>query len=235
MTAVSPRASSLNSCCQAAVRRAPAPPPAPRAGAQEREARGRTLAHGVRRGGVATSRRPQRCGYPRSVCAPALLCVCALPGLAGIQWDKAMPFEGRAEGGWPLTVTGSFTAAATYKCQFAPLETSGVSFIASDPVAPSAGATRIVCTTPRWSLAAQRTRLSVLDAATSTPVASPGGTAEVITYVLCPAPICNRRLRVCAGRTPCWSADGDAMFVCASPANLEKQATNLILIFAARP
>ena len=30
----------------------------------------------------------------------------ALPGaLAGIQWDKAMPFEGRAEGGWPLTVT----------------------------------------------------------------------------------------------------------------------------------
>jgi hypothetical protein len=211
MTAGNPRASSLDCCCQAAVRRGE------RAGAQDREARGRSPAHGVRRGGVTTSRRPQRCGYPRSVCASALLCVCALPGLAGIQWDKAMPFEGRAEGGWPLTVTGSFTAAATYKCQFAPLETSGVSFIASDPVAPSAGATRIVCTTPRWSLAAQRTRLSVLDAATSTPVASPGGTAEVITYVLRPAPVCNRRLCVCAGRTPCWSADGDAMFVLCVP------------------
>ena len=183
--------------------------------------RARTLAstaqaHGEQRGGVATSRRPSHsCGYPRSVFS-ALLCVCALPGLAGIQWDKAMPFEGRAEGGWPLTVTGSFTAAATYKCQFAPMETSG-SYFMSDPVAPSAGATSIVCTTPRWSLAAQRTRLSVLDAATSTPVASPGGTAEVITYVLRPAPVCNRRLCVCAGRTPCWSADGDAMFVLCVP------------------
>jgi hypothetical protein len=92
-----------------------------------------------------------------------------------------MPFEGRAEGGWPLTVTGSFTAAATYKCQFAPMETSG-SYFMSDPVAPSAGATSIVCTTPRWSLAAQRTKLSVLDAATSTLVAGPVGSAEIITY-----------------------------------------------------
>jgi hypothetical protein len=211
MTAGTPPPSSLDCCCQEAVRRG-------EPGVREREARGRTLAsaahaHVVRRGGMATSRRP-RCGYPRSVCASALLCMCALPGLAGIQWDKAMPFEGRAEGGWPLTVTGSFTAAATYKCQFAPMETSGVSFIASDPVAPSAGATRIVCTTPRWSLAAQRTRLSVLDAATSTPVAGPGGTAEVITYVLCPAPVCNRRLRVCWTDT-LFVPDGDAMF-CAS-------------------
>jgi predicted anti-sigma-YlaC factor YlaD len=169
----------LACCCHEAIRRGE------RARARECAACASTLAsaaqaHGVRRGGVATSRRPS--GYLRSVCS-ALLCVCALPGLAGIQWDKAMPFEGRAEGGWPLTVTGSFTAAATYQCQFAPMETSGVSFIASDPVAPSAGATCIVCTTPRWSLAAQRTRLSVLDAATSTPVAGPGGSAEIITYV----------------------------------------------------
>jgi hypothetical protein len=167
--------------------------------------RARTLAstaqgYGVRRGGLATSRRPSHsCGYPRSVCS-ALLCVCALPGLAGIQWDKATPFEGRAEGGWPLTVTGSFTAAATYKCQFAPMETSSVSFIASDPVAPSAGATCIVCTTPRWSLAAQRARLSVLDAATSTPVAGPGGSAEIITYVADSlAPVDEQRARVSPG------------------------------------
>jgi hypothetical protein len=64
--------------------------------------RARTLAstvqaHGEQRGGVATSRRPSHsCGYPRSVFS-ALLCVCALPGLAGIQWDKAPPPGGAAD------------------------------------------------------------------------------------------------------------------------------------------
>lgn len=109
-----------------------------------------------------------------------LLCVCAITTLSGQQWDAAMPFEGLAQGNWALTVTGSFNAASTYKCQFAPT-ISTQSPITSNAFAPTGSS--VVCTTPEWTLAAQATRLRVLDAATNIPIPGPGGTAESITYV----------------------------------------------------
>jgi hypothetical protein len=113
----------------------------------------------------------------------ALLSMCAIPSLVGVQWDKALPFEGLSSGGWALTVTGSFATGATYQCSFAPAETGGQP-IASNAFATSAGDTQVVCTTPEWTRAAQRTTLSVVDAATSAPIAGPGGTAAIITYVI---------------------------------------------------
>jgi len=105
----------LGGCCHEAIRGGE------RAGARECAARARmhasaAQAHGVRRGGVATSRRPseQLCNRycsNKHTHQVATLAASAQPSsayvciLAGIQWDKAMPFEGRAEGGWPLTVT----------------------------------------------------------------------------------------------------------------------------------
>lgn len=112
-----------------------------------------------------------------------LLCLCALPGLAGMHWDRAMPFQGPANPPWALTITGAFSSSATYKCQFAPLATEGNPILTS-AFSPEAGASSLVCTTPQWTYGAQRTRLSVIDAASATPIAGPGGTAEVITYVI---------------------------------------------------
>jgi hypothetical protein len=112
----------------------------------------------------------------------AALCLCTLPGLAGVQWDRAMPFQGPANPSWQLTITGSFSAGATYKCKFSPLETEG-NPIETGAFSPAAGATSLVCDTPQWTYAAQRSRLSVIAAATAAPIAGPGGTAEVITYV----------------------------------------------------
>lgn len=113
----------------------------------------------------------------------ALLIMCAIPSLAGVQWDKALPFEGLSSGGWALTVSGSFATGATYKCSFAPAETEGQPIV-SNAFATSAGNTQVVCTTPEWTRAAQRSTLSVLDAATTAPIAGPGGTAAIITYVI---------------------------------------------------
>ena len=192
------RASSPHGRCLAGSRRGSAGGSQGGRAETECEPRGRQRgaaerARAARRDVAATTRRP-RCSCLRSAVASALLCVCALPSLAGIQWDRAMPFEGRAEGGWKLTVSGSFSAApAKYKCEFAPIETSGGS-IASDPVTLGAEVSgAIVCDTPQWGdqFAAQRTRLRVVDDTTSSPVAGPGGTAEIITYVLTPALPCK--------------------------------------------
>ena len=130
----------------------------------------------------------RQCGATVSAChlrhaLILLISLCALPHLTGVQWDRAMPFEGLAEGGWALTVTGSFSGATTYTCRWSPIATTGAA-VASIPVAPAAGHTSVVCLTPEWSYAAQRTTLSILDATTGTRIAGPGGTAEVITFVL---------------------------------------------------
>ena len=132
------------------------------------------------RGGRCQSWRPSSRRIGRAM--RAVLCLWALPGLAGVHWDRAMPFQGPANPAWALTITGSFSASTTYQCQFAPLATEGNPILTS-AFSPEAGAASLVCTTPEWTYAAQRTRLSVLDVTTATPIAGPGGTAEVITYV----------------------------------------------------
>lgn len=132
------------------------------------------------RGGRCQSWRPSSRRIGRAM--RAVLCLWALPGLAGVHWDRAMPFQGPANPAWALTITGSFSASTTYQCQFAPLATEGNPILTS-AFSPEAGAASLVCTTPQWTYAAQRTRLSVLDVTTATPIAGPGGTAEVITYV----------------------------------------------------
>jgi len=146
------------------------------------EAAGRSLRTVERRAASISSRRYQN----RGVLALSLL-LCALPSVVNVQWDRAQPFEGRAQGGWLLTITGAFSDAATYKCKFTPLETAGAPIV-SDAFSPDAANAKVVCTTPEWVYAAQRTRLSVLNVASSeAPIAGPGGTAEIITYVMIPS------------------------------------------------
>jgi hypothetical protein len=138
----------------------------------------------TRRGLPAEDQKNVVCRGARSIGAAhslrILLCSCAITTLSGQQWDAAMPFEGLAQGNWALTVTGSFNAVSTYKCQFAPT-ISTQSPITSNAFAPTGSS--VVCTTPEWTYAAQATRLKVLDAATNIPIPGPGGTAESITYV----------------------------------------------------
>ena len=110
----------------------------------------------------------------------AFFCLGALPRMAGVQWDRASPFSVSAKGGDLLTITGAFETSATYECEFSPLEI-GSSTVTSAAFAPE-DSTKVVCTTPQWDRAAQRTRLRVLDQGTTQPIAGPGDPAAIITF-----------------------------------------------------
>ena len=95
---------------------------------------------------------------------------------------------------WNLTLSGTFNTSTTYKCSFNFLQDSlgdstesvlrpaknrgSIQTAAFRPASASA----LICTVQIFQYSESVTRLSVIDASSSSAVLGPGGTAELITF-----------------------------------------------------